>query len=454
MAANGDSDALMVYPSGRKRLLSTGMVVFLVVSAAAPLTAMAGNMPIGLSFPAGLGMPMAFVVVAAILACFAVGYAELSRAVKGTGAFYTYIGRGLGKPAGVVAAYCAVLAYAAMSVGLAAAFGYFGSVLFDQLGLKVPWMACAVAGLAIIGIMGYLALDFSARALAFFMTAEFLVLAAFDLSVLAAKGWASFPMEVWRPENYVRWDFGAILPFAVTSFIGIEAAALYGEETRRPERSIPSGDLFRTCVGGGILLPHRLDHDRRCRRRSRAGLRKGEERRLPFRPHDAIWRRPSHDLRRALLRHQPAGGLSRAPQRREQIHVRPRGRRPLAHASDAGPSALSVANRRKLPHDVDRDADRDRPWARGGRALSRHRFGGDRSRHRRHYRDAARLRLRGRRLLLEVGAGEPAHDTHPARDRRDRARALSHRRHRQLQRADRLGQPESSIRCLSFSFRL
>src|SRR5580704_18874332 len=40
MAANGDSDALMVYPSGRKRLLSTGMVVFLVVSAAAPLTAM------------------------------------------------------------------------------------------------------------------------------------------------------------------------------------------------------------------------------------------------------------------------------------------------------------------------------------------------------------------------------------------------------------------------------
>ena len=99
---------------------------------------MAGNMPIGLSFPAGLGMPMAFVVVAAILACFAVGYAELSRAVKGTGAFYTYIGWGLGKPAGTVAAYCAVLAYAAMSVGLAAAFGYFGSVLFDQLGLKDP----------------------------------------------------------------------------------------------------------------------------------------------------------------------------------------------------------------------------------------------------------------------------------------------------------------------------
>ena len=239
MAASGESEALMVYPSGKKRLLSTGMVVFLVVSAAAPLTAMAGNMPIGLSFPAGLGMPMAFVVVAAILTCFAVGYAELSRSVKGTGAFYTYIGRGLGKPAGVVAAYCAVLAYAAMSVGLAAAFGYFGSVLFDQLGLKVPWMACAAAGLAIIGIMGYLALDFSARALAFFMTAEFLVLGAFDVSVLLVKGWAAFPTEVWRPENYFRWDFGAILPFAVTSFIGIEAAALYGEETKRPDRSIP-----------------------------------------------------------------------------------------------------------------------------------------------------------------------------------------------------------------------
>ncbi len=84
MAASGEPDALMVYPSGRKRLLSTSMVVFLVVSAAAPLTAMAGNMPIGLSFPAGLGMPMAFVVIAAVLGCFAVGYDELSRAVKGS----------------------------------------------------------------------------------------------------------------------------------------------------------------------------------------------------------------------------------------------------------------------------------------------------------------------------------------------------------------------------------
>ena len=239
MAEGADSDALMVYPSGKKRLLSTGMVVFLVVSAAAPLTAMAGNMPIGLSFPGGLGMPMAFVVVAAILGCFAAGYAELSRVVKGTGAFYTYIGRGLGKPAGVVAAYCAVLAYGAMSIGLAAAFGYFGSILFDQLGLKVPWLGCAVVGIAAIGVMGYLALDFSARALAFFMTAEFLVLAAFDLAVIATKGAAAFPTEVWRPENYLRLDFGAILPFALTSFIGIEAAALYGEETRRPDRSIP-----------------------------------------------------------------------------------------------------------------------------------------------------------------------------------------------------------------------
>jgi cation diffusion facilitator CzcD-associated flavoprotein CzcO/amino acid transporter len=234
----------MVYPSRGKRLLSTGMVVFLVVSAAAPLTAMAGNMPIGLSLPAGLGMPMAFVVVTAILACFAAGYAELSRAVKSGGAFYTYIGRGLGRPAGVVAAYCAVLAYAAMSVGLAAAFGYFGSVLFDQLGMKVSWLACAAAGLGVIAIMGYLALDLSARALAFFMSAEFLVLGAFDVCVLLAKGWAAFPAEVWRPANYLRLDFGAILPFAVTSFIGIEAAALYGEETRQPQRSIPAATFI------------------------------------------------------------------------------------------------------------------------------------------------------------------------------------------------------------------
>ena len=59
-----------------------------------------------------------------------------------------------------------------------------------------------------------------------------------------------------------------------------------------PARALHSDrDLHSAFRGRDILLRHGLDHDWRRRRRSRAGLREGEERRLPVRPDDAIWRR-------------------------------------------------------------------------------------------------------------------------------------------------------------------
>ena len=134
-------DDLVGLPSADKarfRALTTARVVLLVVAAAAPLASVIGNMPLALGLPAGIGMPATFLAVTAVLLCFAAGYAAMSREIVSTGAFYTYIGKGLGKPAAIVAAYCAVLAYGSYTVGLAAAFGYFASLLFAQIGITVP----------------------------------------------------------------------------------------------------------------------------------------------------------------------------------------------------------------------------------------------------------------------------------------------------------------------------
>jgi len=230
-------------PSANYRRLTTAKVVFLVVAAAAPLAAMVGNMPLALGMPGGLGMPAAFLIVGLILLCFAAGYSAMSREVVSTGAFYTYIGKGLGKPAGVVAAYCAVLAYASITIGLAAGFGYFTALLFGQLGLTMSWMPCALAGILLISVMGYRSLDFSAKILAFFMAAEFAILASFDAAVLLKQGFAALPLSVWRPESFWHLSLGSVLPFAIISFTGFESAALYGEETADPRKSIPAATL-------------------------------------------------------------------------------------------------------------------------------------------------------------------------------------------------------------------
>jgi len=216
----------------------------MVVAAAAPLASMVGNMPLALGQSAALGMPAAFLLTMAILLCFAAGYTAMSRDVVSTGAFYTYIGKGLGKAPAIAAAYCAILAYGAYTIGLAAAFGYFAALLFAQIGLTVPWMPCAFAGIVLIGVMGYRSLDLSAKILAFLMVAEFGILAIFDILALVKDGVSVLPLRVWHASSYWRLDFGAVLPFALTSFVGFESAALYGEETANPQKSIPRATLI------------------------------------------------------------------------------------------------------------------------------------------------------------------------------------------------------------------
>jgi amino acid transporter len=240
------------YPtSGRsKKKITTGRVIVLVIAAAAPLAAIIGNAPLGLSTGGALSMPFAYILVGLTLMAFAVGYTALSREIVSQGAFYTQVGQGLGRPAGVVAAYAAAFAYGTYSVGSAAAFGYFASLLARELGFEVPWMGCAAIGMVVVAFLGYRSLDLSARVLVWFMAAEFAILGIFDICVILKKGLAALPMEVWSLPHLTGSAIGAVIPFAVVSFIGFEAAALYGEETHNPRRSIPRA----TFTALGIII--------------------------------------------------------------------------------------------------------------------------------------------------------------------------------------------------------
>ena len=222
-----------------KTKISTARVVVLVIAAAAPLAAVVGNMPLALSQGAALSMPIAYILVGVTLFAFAAGFTALSKEIVSQGAFYTQVGQGLGRPAGVVAAYSAAFAYAAYSVGTAAAFGYFTSLLAQALGADINWMILAAVGMAAVAFLGYRSLDLSARVLLWFMLAEFIILGVFDICVLYQKGLSTFPLEVWSAQNLFNPGIGAVIPFAVVSFIGFEASALYGEETHNPRKSIP-----------------------------------------------------------------------------------------------------------------------------------------------------------------------------------------------------------------------
>ena len=225
---------------GRTRSsLSTRRVVFLVIAAAAPMAAMVGNIPLAVIFGNGPGVPAAFVIATVILLCFAIGYAAMSRRVVNTGAFYTYIARSLGKPSGVASAYVAVLSYGALTFGLAGAFGYYTALVLDGLGITVAWWQLALPGIVIVAVLGYRSVDLSAKVLGTLMVLEFAILIAYDISVIAQRGVSAFPLESFSPASITSGSLGIALMFAMFSFVGFESAALYGEETKEPERSIP-----------------------------------------------------------------------------------------------------------------------------------------------------------------------------------------------------------------------
>ena len=136
----------------RKNSLGVGAITFLVVSAAAPLTAVAGGVPLSMLLGNGAGIPLTFGLVTALLLVFAVGYLAMARHVRNAGAFYAYTSRGLGGLMGGAAALIAIVSYNAMQIGV---FGLFGAATSGQAGASTcpggsgaisvsRWLRCLV----------------------------------------------------------------------------------------------------------------------------------------------------------------------------------------------------------------------------------------------------------------------------------------------------------------------
>src|SRR5689334_3716182 len=107
----------------RSGSLGSADIAFFVVSAAAPLTVMAGVAPLAILL-GGIGAPAGYLIAGITLAVFAVGFTTMSRHVRSGGAFYAYITRGLGRPVGIGAALLALIGYNGMEIGV---YGLLGS---------------------------------------------------------------------------------------------------------------------------------------------------------------------------------------------------------------------------------------------------------------------------------------------------------------------------------------
>lgn len=234
----------------KKNSLGIGAITFLVVSAAAPLTAAGGGVPPSMLFGNGAGIAGSFAIVTIILLLFSVGYVAMSRHVKNAGAFYAFAALGLGGRAGGAAMLVAILAYNAMQIGLLGLLGAIASGTFAEFGLNLPWYVWSYLAIVIVAVLGYRQVDLSARVLMVLVLAEFAIVLALDAAILVSGGDAGLNLQPfsWTAITSGTPSIGILFCFA--AFIGFEATTIYAEEARDATVTVPRATYISVALIG------------------------------------------------------------------------------------------------------------------------------------------------------------------------------------------------------------
>lgn len=238
----------------RKNALGTGAITFMVVSAAAPLTAVGGGVPPSMLLGNGAGIAGTFAIVTLILLAFSVGYVAMARHLKNAGAFYAFTATGLGGRMGGAAALIAILAYNAMQIGLLGLFGAVASGTFGEFGLVLPWYVWSYIAIAIVAVLGYRQVDLSAKVLIVLVALEFLIVIVLNIAILSAGGDSGLNFTPFRWSEIMSGTPSIGFLFCFAAFIGFEATTIYSEEARDPETTVPRATYASVLIIGVFYM--------------------------------------------------------------------------------------------------------------------------------------------------------------------------------------------------------
>jgi amino acid transporter len=237
---------------GLARTLGVPQIVFMVVAMAAPLTVVAGLIPIMIAAGNGVGVPLDFVVIGLVLVLFTVGFSAMTPEVKDAGAFYSYVQKGMGRVAGLGAASLAIATYVVLLVSVSAYLGAATrNALITLAHIAVPWWALSAVCLLLIGFLGFRNVEMSARVLGALLVAEIAIVAVLDLAIVLSGGEHGLSAEPFTWHAFSHGAVGTGVMFAIFGFIGFEATAVFRSEAKNPDVTIPRATYIAVLLIGG-----------------------------------------------------------------------------------------------------------------------------------------------------------------------------------------------------------
>jgi amino acid transporter len=210
------------------------------------------------AFVAGIagGVGPAVVVITSVGA-LALGWvvAQYARRFAGAGAVYEYVRGALGRRSGVAAS----LGYGYSLLFLGPPFLVPAGLLFqtfakEHLGFDPGWWLGGVGAMVIVFTMQSLGIALSVRAQLTLTALSAIPIALLAVVILIQGGADGNHLSVFNPSDHTHGDVFRAILFAVTLFVGFEAAAALGEETADPHRSIPRAVLGTVAMTAGWFI--------------------------------------------------------------------------------------------------------------------------------------------------------------------------------------------------------
>lgn len=238
------SQAESASPHASRRLqggvLTIPNAIALSAAAMAPVLAVVLNAPAAAS-AAGGALPLSFLIAFVAAALVGNTVVQFARRLPSAGSFYTFNTHGLGPAAGFFTGWLFWIGYAVLAPGLFTAFGAFvQDYVSGTFGVQIQWWIFSLAAMAIILGLSLRSIKASVNldlALLSIEVVIFMILAIVAVSTAGPGNSGSGFLPSSAPTGFSGVGLGVV--FGLLSFIGFDAAATLGEETRNPKRNIP-----------------------------------------------------------------------------------------------------------------------------------------------------------------------------------------------------------------------
>lgn len=235
--------------------MSLTSLLLTVLAFSAPIAVVAGYIPFTIMF-GGEAATLVFVLATAFLLLFATGYVAMAKNLPKPGSFYAFVSEGLGKVTGLGSAFLAVVSYLLMLGGCFVFIGLTVTELLSSVGWQdSPWWLWGAIAWALVSVMCYFHIELSAKVLSVAMVLEVVVVMVFNVAVLVRGGGPEgySPQEL-NPARLSDGDLGVALLFSIMVFLGFEATALFRDEVRDPDRTVPRATYGAVLFVGALYI--------------------------------------------------------------------------------------------------------------------------------------------------------------------------------------------------------